>query len=209
MDKQKLFWSRVDKDSNTHGCWEWKLSVGAKGYAMMRFGGKKELVHRLSWFFHTGKWPKLFVLHSCDNRKCVNPAHLREGTHADNTADMVLRNRQAKGEAKPLAKLDTATVVRIFQMRSAGASQQEIADRVGLTLSPINQVLNRKTWRHVEIPPTPESAKPPRRGIKPNEEYASAVIQMSEKGYRQIAIAEQMGVSRQAISALLIRHRNR
>jgi len=33
------------------------------------------------------------VRHSCDEPLCINPSHLLEGTHSDNTQDMLARNR--------------------------------------------------------------------------------------------------------------------
>lgn len=43
------------------------------------------------------------VQHTCDVRPCVNPAHLKLGTPADNTADMMVRGRGSagRGGARP------------------------------------------------------------------------------------------------------------
>lgn len=35
--------------------------------------------------------PGLFVLHSCDNKRCVNPAHLSLGTCSQNAKEAVAR----------------------------------------------------------------------------------------------------------------------
>ena len=75
------------------GCWEW---TGAKtrGYGQLTYRGVHQTAHRFS-FQHfvepirEGMW----VLHHCDNRSCVNPAHLYQGTAIDNRADMLRRKR--------------------------------------------------------------------------------------------------------------------
>lgn len=68
------------------------------GYPITQVGGKYRLVARLLYELFVGPVPPgMCVRHSCDNRECVNHAHIEVGTHADNIADKVRRGRQASG----------------------------------------------------------------------------------------------------------------
>ena len=76
------------------GCWEWTGARNHKGYGMINIGGKTRRAHRVAYYLHTGESPEM-VCHSCDNPKCVNPAHLWGGTVADNARDMYDKGRAA------------------------------------------------------------------------------------------------------------------
>ena len=66
------------------GCWMWISTIDVHGYGSFIFGGKKESAHRASYRLAHGVIPHpLLVLPCSSSRKCVNPEHLRLGTHAD------------------------------------------------------------------------------------------------------------------------------
>lgn len=87
------FWRNVDRRSGSE-CWPWTGSIGSGGYGAFSIRGKQLTASRRAYELTFGAIPEgLFVLHSCDNRPCCNPAHLRVGTHTDNMRDMVSRDR--------------------------------------------------------------------------------------------------------------------
>lgn len=93
------FWSRVDRSAGPDDCWPWRGRPGPRGYGLLQgatdYRGFSLLAHRIAFALHHQRepMPSLIIRHSCDNPPCCNPAHLLEGTHADNTADMIERGR--------------------------------------------------------------------------------------------------------------------
>lgn len=87
------FWKYVDKSGD---CWIWTGARYPAGYGAFGPKGTGAMgAHRYSWMLAHGEIPDgLSVLHKCDVRCCVNPAHLFLGTQKDNIADMVAKGRR-------------------------------------------------------------------------------------------------------------------
>ncbi len=93
---------------------------------------------------------KVVVRHGCDNRRCVNPAHLSLGTLADNSRDMVERGRSCRGVKNPIAKLNDDLV---RQMRAEYATgqweQRPLAAKYGVSQRCLLFIIKREHWKHV------------------------------------------------------------
>ncbi len=79
------------------GCWIWLgMLDGGWGYGRIEYCGRKWQAHHHVWLQHGfPEIPKgMILMHSCDIPCCVNPAHLRIGTHRDNLLDSIAKGRR-------------------------------------------------------------------------------------------------------------------
>jgi hypothetical protein len=143
---EERFWSKVDK---TKDCWNWIGYCQPKGYGQVGFEGRLLLAHRVSWFYKHGVFPNKILMHSCDNRKCVNPDHLREGTCKENSEDMVLKGRSARGTKARAAKLDEQKVIEIRKKLDLGVRNIQLCSEYDISPSVVSMIKSKKIWKHV------------------------------------------------------------
>lgn len=126
-------------------CWIWNGVITHHGYGQIRINGIPTLAHRLSYELHHHPIPEGFwVLHICDNRKCVNPNHLYLGTSIENNRDARERSRYPVGLAHHQSKLTPDAVQAI---RSSTDTHTNLGRRFGVSRVTIANVRKGKVWR--------------------------------------------------------------
>lgn len=142
------FWARV-QTGGPDECWEWQGRCDPYGYIGIGGAGNKIGAHR--WVMGCAIGDGQVVMHTCDNPRCVNPAHLRIGTHADNVADRVAKGRsvRASGARNSSARLTETQVIEIRRRYEAGTSQRDIASQFAIGQMTVSDIVRRKTWSHV------------------------------------------------------------
>lgn len=147
---EERFWGKVE-GRGSDGCWLWRGAKWREGYGVFWLGGKRWRAQRISYELATGDAAEgLFVIHSCDEPACVNPAHLRAGTPADNMRDKTLRRRQTRGIAVKTAKLNDDKVREIRRLKELGATLTQLSARFGVRPNMIWRIVHREAWKHVD-----------------------------------------------------------
>ena len=145
------FWEKVNQPSE--GCWDWKSAVGTRGYGIFWVGGsmRNEMAHRVAYELANAEQipDGLVVMHSCDNPRCCNPAHLSLGTPKDNTHDAVRKRRHVFGERNKGGNKLTAEQARQIRWHMDGLSVTKPAARYGVSTNTIKQIQRGRLWAHI------------------------------------------------------------
>ena len=109
MSKLERFYGPSNYRIDENGCWRWLGNILDKGYGY--FNSFSERAHRKYYERYVGAIQDgMQVLHTCDVKDCVNPKHLKLGTHTDNMQDASKR-----GQLTSPARLEA-----IFKNRASG-----------------------------------------------------------------------------------------
>lgn len=144
------FWSKV-AIGEPDDCWPWLRSRKAEGYGQFKAASSESprRASRLAWQFTYGNPGDLWVLHSCDNPPCCNPAHLFLGTAADNNADCNRKGRRPPSGAhiRQIARRLTDEQIQEVRRRGRGGeSARSIARSLGVAHTTISRLINGSHW---------------------------------------------------------------
>lgn len=151
---EQLFWLKVNRD-DADACWLWNGALQRDGYAHFTAERKTISSHRYAYELIVGPVPDgLDLLHSCDVRHCVNPAHLRPGTHHENMLEAKAKGRHVHGARNRHAKLSDEQVVEIraeyYGRRGGSSNAKELAAKYGVGKATIVNAALRRTWSHIK-----------------------------------------------------------
>lgn len=134
-------------------CWEFQGHLGIKGHGQLRWEGKTQYVHRVSWTLSVGPIPAdRWVLHRCNNARCGNPVHLYLGNHDDNMRDMKVSGRRlekTRGEKSGRAIFTETDIPKIRKL-ALSVHVPDIAEFYGVSKSCIHAIVARRTWSFVK-----------------------------------------------------------
>lgn len=144
-----LILQRVNKVES--GCWLWTGTLRPDGYGCVSVDTKKYLAHRLAFHLWRGFAldSLLLVLHKCNNKGCVNPAHLYDGTHKDNAIDAVKAGVWVDNSAERsgITKFTWNDVRTMRKLRSEGKTLCALSVQYKCHLNTIWQITNNKRWK--------------------------------------------------------------
>lgn len=148
IDKSSIikakFIKNVDKNG-PNGCHIWNGSIiPISGYGRMKIDGRVIRAHRFAYILFKGPISEdKIIMHTCNNKLCVNPDHLKEGTNAENSQQMVNDGRQVCGNAKL-----TIYVSEIRELYNTGNySYENLAEMFNVTKGAIALIIRNKNWK--------------------------------------------------------------
>lgn len=136
---EERFWAKVERLGDDD-CWNWIGASRPRGYGVISKNGRQTSATHVSLEIHGCDVPDgLWVLHKCDNPKCVNPKHLYIGNALQNSRDAVIRNRFKR-------KL---TPIQAQEIYKSTESTKILSNLYGVSEAMIGHIKSGRKWGNV------------------------------------------------------------
>ena len=155
-----VLWSKVDK-RGPDDCWPWTGLVEKSGYGRTWINDAGYYAHRVIFDLvnpgqielraPANKKAKGFLMHSCDNRVCCNPAHLKVADLAENNRDCDEKGRRVmpSGANHHRSVFTDQEIEQVMQMMREGKSARMIAEAMQKKYATIKSFLYRRKLEQI------------------------------------------------------------
>jgi len=196
-------WQQVNK-CGSDKCWEWTGYVGENGYGRTQINGQSYYAHRVIFNLAnpgvidikapTKRTGFGFLMHSCDNRLCCNPAHLKPATIKDNNNDCQKKGRRnlITGENHHRAVFTNLEAAEIFDLTKQGLSARQIAEKLNKNRDSIKSLLYRNRVEKINR-------------VTTSDDDIAKIVQMRQDKCTQKTIAEIMKMNLSTVKSILQR----
>lgn len=154
MNTKKPISRRLMRNSIRRGeCLVWTGARNNCGYGLIKVDGKLRLAHRVAYEQYHGAIPAgMIVLHACDNRPCIEPAHLLADTSSANTRDMDNKKRGnrvsgSKHHKARLCEADAAEIRRRYVPYDRANGSNALAHAFSVSQSTVKAIIQGTTWK--------------------------------------------------------------
>lgn len=143
-------WLVKQSKESVDECIEWPFAVNPGGYGVLKYGGRQTTASRAMCEMAHGEPTSddAQAAHSCGNRICVNPKHVRWATPVENAADRLEHGSDCRGEKNVTAKLTCQQVMEIRRLKGV-KSRKELSDQFGVSVTQVGSILNGRSWQHL------------------------------------------------------------
>jgi HNH endonuclease len=139
-------WLESAAKLETDECVDYPFFVAPTGYGILGTLSGRTAHRFVCEIVHGEPSAGMQAAHSCNNRKCVNPRHLRWASASENCADKVAHGTQPFGEKVHNSKLTSDQVREIRLLRKQGFTLKSLSLQYGVSLCTIHGIEKNRTW---------------------------------------------------------------
>tara|TARA_Y100000034_G_scaffold136784_1_gene215748 strand:- start:8034 stop:9029 length:996 start_codon:yes stop_codon:yes gene_type:complete len=145
----------LDNIDIINDCWVSNLLTPTNdNYFKVKFKGKNYMLHRLVLATKLNKpYEELTIVrHLCNNRRCINPEHLKEGTRSENALDSRSYHKGVKLTVAQVIRIKTELVGKSFlEYGSKKAFDKKWAQEYNVSASTIESIRLDRKWKDVQV----------------------------------------------------------